>query len=238
MDCFDNKFINIGERNFYYRKQIDLCKKLVSKLYYRFISKNNLINNGGKKVFYALHFEPEMAVLPMGGDFYDQFEVLKNLSNELKKNDILYIKEHPWTFDYNRIPGIIRELSFYNSLKKKGNVVFLDDRVNTSEIISSVDLVVTLSGTVGWEAFLKKIPVLYYGHAWYGGLPNVYKYNNESIYRILDALRSDLPKINYSKIFDVLSEKVHNVSVKMMLDSKMEYDEKSVELKTLIEKVI
>ena len=156
-----------------------------------------------------MHFEPELAVYPLAGENFNQFEIIKELSSKLGDKGIIYIKEHPWVFDYSKPKGIIRQKHFYEGLINLKNVKILDYTADVSKLIDEMDLMVTLTGTIGWEAFLKKIPVLYYGYPWYASLPCTTKYYEDmDIEDYINQCMNKFPYIDYKKIYENMKSSV------------------------------
>jgi hypothetical protein len=232
----NKKFIPLSERLYHLHIIKTTLLRAWNKHRYQKLTIPNISKTSGLNIFFGLHFEPELAVYPMAGENNDQYQIIKTLSDKIGSDGVIYIKEHPWIFDYSKTQGINRGKNFYINLSKMKNVKLLDYRLPTSEIFPKIDLVVTLTGTIGWEAFLQNIPVLYFGIPWYGGMPCSQNYHpNIDINRFVNDCAQMKDKIDYKGIFEFLNTNIYDVSVKMKVNSETEYHNKSVLLKDIIE---
>lgn len=231
-----NKFIPLSDRKYHFEVIVRTIIRFFKKRFYKSIV-NDIIDEKMFKVLYAMHYEPELAVYPLAGKNNNQFSVIKDLSNKIGDKGIIYVKEYPLVFSYSRPNGVFRENDFYIKLLDLKNVRFLDYKPPTANYISKMDLIVSLTGTIGWEAFLQKKPIIYYGFAWYGGgLPCTIQYYNDI--DIVDYINfcSEIRKtINYKNIHSVLNSQIANVDVKLEYSNEQENISKAQSLKTLIE---
>lgn len=120
-----------------------------------------------KYVVHFLHYQPEATTCP-GGDIYvDQklcVEVLlKNLPSDYK----IYVKEHPHQFLRYRIGHAGRMRDLYDDLVKDDRVRLISTEEDTFRLIQHAVAVSTITGTVGWEAMVRKKPVIAFGICWY-----------------------------------------------------------------------
>jgi capsule polysaccharide export protein KpsC/LpsZ len=96
----------------------------------------------------------------------------------------------------------------------------------------------TLTGTIGWEAFLEKIPVISFGFPWYGGIPCVQKYTKQlNIMEFQEETRFKFEKIDYEAIYNRLVNTLSDVSVKSECESYEKYIEFARRLQTMIERL-
>lgn len=124
-----------------------------------------------KYIFYALHFDPEASIMARAR-FSNQLSVIKQLSQSLPKNWVLYVKEHPNQFKLSR-PGFwfyllsihkYRTKDFYKEILKFDNVHFLKYKVKSQEIIESSEAVSTINGSIASEALIFNKPLILFGH--------------------------------------------------------------------------
>ncbi len=124
-----------------------------------------------KYIFYALHFDPEANTMARAR-FSNQLSVIKQLSQSLPKDWILYVKEHPDQFKLNK-PGWwfyllsihkYRTKDFYKELLKFDNVNLLKHKVKSQEIIESAEAVSTINGSIASEALIFKKSLILFGH--------------------------------------------------------------------------
>ncbi len=80
-------------------------------------------------------------------------ELIIQIARALPAGYILYVKEHPHN------PGDLNLLEL-RQIAKEQNVKVVKPWVSSQYLIQQSELVVTIEGTAGWEAFLSKKPVL------------------------------------------------------------------------------
>ncbi len=118
--------------------------------------------------FYPLHFEPEIALSLFAPFYNNQLWLAKQIGRSLPMNYKLYIKEHPAMFGN-------RPRRFYTELKKIPNVKLIKPSVISFEILRRAKIVITITGTPGWEAMLLQKPVITFGDTFYNALEVVKK---------------------------------------------------------------
>ena len=108
-----------------------------------------------KYLLFPLHLNPEYSTLVQGGLLQDQLVIIELLAKSIPSDWIVYVKEHPAT-----IMAKLRPRNFYKKINDIPNVEIapIDSDVHT--IISNSEMVVILTGTSGWEAILRGIPVI------------------------------------------------------------------------------
>ena len=119
-----------------------------------------------KYAFYPLQYEPEMTLLLFAPFYTDQLWVIKQVAKSLPVDHLLYVKEHPSMFGY-------RTRRYYKELKKIPNVRLISPSVTGFDLMRKSKLVVTISGTGGWEALAFEKPVIIFSEIFYGSLPMV-----------------------------------------------------------------
>jgi len=121
---------------------------------------------------FALHYQPESTSMPRGGVFHDQLYVLELLSKYLPEDWNIYIKENPKQFNPLGEGATCRLLRFYRDAKKFPRVSFLPVDYNPFTLIDRAKAVITVAGTMGWEAMVRKKPVICFGQSWYESFSN------------------------------------------------------------------
>ena len=97
--------------------------------------------------------QPESSIDVWGREFSDQNKVIREISERLKKNEVLYIKPNPKSsFEINT--ELIKFIS------ERENVIALNSNVKMGEIFDSVDLFVNVVGTIAIECILSGKPVV------------------------------------------------------------------------------
>jgi capsule polysaccharide modification protein KpsS len=116
---------------------------------------------------YYLHYEPDLSTYVWSNNYVDQLHLLKILSNNLPSGTKLVVKEHP-------LSKLIRPSSFYNEINKLSNVILIDSNNYSYGLILNSKGVITLTGSVGYEAWLLGKPVMVFGNVFYDNFKDVY----------------------------------------------------------------
>ena len=109
-----------------------------------------------KYVFLPLHAEPEISLSVYARYHLDQVNFVQNIALSLPYNYKLIVKDHP------RNKGR-RPYSFFKRLSNIQSVTMMDYDADSRLIIDECDVVVMLSGFVGFEALLRNKPVVCFG---------------------------------------------------------------------------
>lgn len=121
-------------------------------------------------VYVPLHLQPEMTTSSLGGIYRDQALLIEVLHNILPEGWRIYVKENPKQGSY------ARGRMFFERLARVPSVVFVPAAADTGVLTRNAKVVATVTGTAGWEAIQKGIPVVAFGAAWYRSLPGVHSY--------------------------------------------------------------
>jgi hypothetical protein len=159
---------------FFGRLLINRFQKHTLTKYYKNISiKPNLKI---KYLYFPLHFQPEATTNPLGGIFMDQFMAIKLIQSLLPKDVLLYVKEHPtyWRSDLVEGMHLVRSKKKYQEIFELENVHFVDITSNPYELILNSLGVITITGTVAFEAFGFNKPAIVLGNYFYNQLANAY----------------------------------------------------------------
>ena len=142
----------------------------INREIYRLVPKvsfdDNLANSDF--IFLALHKQPEASIDVIGRYYEDQYLNIVNTWRALPDGWRLLVKEHS-----NAVGD--RSWHFYHKLRRLRNVVLVDEAANSHDIIRSSRAVVTVSGTVAYEAALMGIPSLTFGNVFFNRLPGCRK---------------------------------------------------------------
>lgn len=92
----------------------------------------------------------------------------REIADCLPVGSYLYVKEHTSGFG-------VRKKDFYLEIKSHPNIRMINPYEDTIDLIKHCKAVITLGSTVGFEAFLLKKPVFYYGEPWYRYFPGFSK---------------------------------------------------------------
>ncbi len=119
-------------------------------------------------VFFGLHYQPEASTLVWAPFYVDQPSLVERIAKSLPVGQRLYVKEHP--FAVGR-----RSLAEYRRLRRIPQVKLISPYVDSHSLIQKASCVVTINGTVGWEAMMYEKPVVTFGRGFYSatGLASV-----------------------------------------------------------------
>ncbi len=104
-------------------------------------------------VFVGLHKQPEASIDVFGRYYEDQLVNIKNIWRNLPHDWQLIVKEHT-----NAVGD--RSLAFYQELDALRNLHFVHESTNSWTLINQAKLVVTVTGTIAYEAALMQVPSL------------------------------------------------------------------------------
>jgi hypothetical protein len=114
--------------------------------------------------FFPLHKEPEVTMLVYSRPWLNQIEVVRNIARSLPAGMTLLVKEHPVAVGY-------RPLSYYRRLLEIPNVALAAPDLTSREVLRHAKLVAIISGSIGLEAIMLKIPVVALGNVPFAFLP-------------------------------------------------------------------
>ena len=184
-----------------------------------FIDKNfeYEIDNDENFVYFPLQVEPERS-LNIDAPFYvNQLEIIKNISKSLPVGYKLFVKEH-----YGQIFRNWREIKYYKEIMSLPNVKLIHHSIKPEEIIKKCKLVLSISGTSGFEAALYEKPSIVFADVNYESL--------ESVNRVKQI--EDLPNL----IRNTLKQKVNLLELNKFISrieiDSFEFDE--IELQNII----
>lgn len=146
-------------------------------------------------LFFALHYQPERATAPLAGLLGDQILILELLARHLPKGWRILVKEHPWQLQPMSRGELSRPSWFYDEIAAIPGVELVPLSYTSEALIRKARAVVTATGSAGWEALCRGIPVLLFGRSWYASCPGVFHVSTEEDCRTgLDAIaRGETP---------------------------------------------
>lgn len=164
--------------------------------------------------FFALHLEPEVALLLQAPFVTDQLYVVRQMARSLPVGYTLYVKDHPQMVPF-------RPRAYYKELKKIPNVRLLNPTIISFDIIKNAKLVTTITGSVIWEGLLLGKPAISFGHQFYNALSmvkyvpemeklpylvkeqlNNFKYNEEEILHYMAAMIADSAELRFTYLWE------------------------------------
>jgi len=146
-----------------YRKQLPDLRQLIWPFANKLLDYSGTFElpiRGEKYVYFPLHVNPEVSTSYYGKWYVNQLELIENISRSIPADYMLYVKEHP--FNYSS-----RSLYFRKQIKKFPNVRLISPHANSMELTKRSGLVLTITGTTGWEAILLQKPVITFGDVYY-----------------------------------------------------------------------
>jgi hypothetical protein len=151
-------------------------KKNLKKYYEKNVENPNYED---KYIFLPLHYQPEMTSNPSGDIFVDQMLCIDILTKGIPTNYKIYVKEHKAQF-YSHTEGhTSRNKDFYDDLLKYPNVKLVPLEEDVFKLITNSIAVATVTGTAGWEAIVRKKPVIIFGLSWYEAFDGVIKIRSQ-----------------------------------------------------------
>lgn len=124
-------------------------------------------------VFFPLQYEPESALLFGSGEYRNQINAIEAIVRLLPDGWSLLVKENPLQ------TGFARSEAFFLRLRQLPQVHFVADGTSSLEMIRASRLVMTLTGTAGYEALLEGRASVHFGLPWYHGLPGTHRYSED-----------------------------------------------------------
>ena len=157
-------------RNFSWSDYLSTHFRYISKVkkiesYYNSIAKKDIPNK--KFIYVSLHLQPERSTNPEGGHFDDQALMIKIISQSVPAGWCILVKEHPKQFKYDLRTLHARSISFYRSIERLDNVIFIESNFEQDVLIKKSEITATVSGSVGWESLLQKKPSLIFSENWH-----------------------------------------------------------------------
>ncbi|MCX6809785.1 MAG: hypothetical protein NTZ65_03515 [Candidatus Berkelbacteria bacterium] len=169
------KKINWGSLVSYNWKQLAIGRN-VTNIYHNFYYRRHSVypDLDKKYIYVPLHYQPELTTSPLADVFVDQRLIVQMLSKYLPDNMYLYVKEHPIQNSF------CRSIEFYKDILQTKNVVLVRKDSDSFDLIKHCVAVATSTGTPGWEALFRGIPVLMFGSYIYQFADGVYKIKTNS----------------------------------------------------------
>lgn len=118
---------------------------------------------GTEYVYFPLHLDPEASTLVYSPYHTNQLAVIEALSKQIPLSSHLIVKEHPVMLGQ-------RPTDFYRQIDAMPNVTIINPDTSSDVVIKSASIVVTITGTAGWEAILLGKPAIIIGSVPYTGI--------------------------------------------------------------------
>jgi hypothetical protein len=111
-------------------------------------------------VLFGLHLQPESSTLVRGQFFQNMLAVAQNAALSLPAGFRLYVKEHDVMYGQ-------RPLEFFRALRRIPNVVVVSPYESGPHLVRQAAAVVTVTGTLGWDAALLGKPAIVLGESFF-----------------------------------------------------------------------
>ena len=138
------------------------------------------ISSSKKNIYIPLQMFPE-ATIDYACESLESINYYKILFTFIKKNHKkfnVFLKEHP------NIVGQ-RPSKFSEIIKKDKRITVLPTFTNSNYILEKIDCVLVWTGTVGFEALIRGIPILTFGKPYYASGKRFLKINQKTSSRII-----------------------------------------------------
>jgi hypothetical protein len=153
------------------------------------IFKQNL-RSGARKIFIALHVQPESTPDFVSMFHADQLKVVELISQTAPFDVEIYVKEHP------NVLSMRNPVKLFKLLMEK-NIKLLPRNQGAFDIIKEFDCVVTIAGTVAMQAAMNGIPTLIFSDIFFKELPNVI--DARKFLSVSEAIEAAFNSINSTK---------------------------------------
>lgn len=124
---------------------------------------------------FALHYEPERTSIPEGLPIQFQAEAVLAARRLLPPHVRLLVKEHSSQYSSSLRGFAGRSPLFYDFLERIDGVIVLPPRASLTDMVPEATVVFTLTGTAAIESVFRGVPVGYFGHPWWEGMPGTIK---------------------------------------------------------------
>lgn len=181
-----------------------------------------------EKIVYPLHYEPEATLLYFAPKFSDQVDTIQRIAQNIPLNSVLVVKEHPAQKRY------LLSQKFQRLKRKNSNVVYLPAEIPSFELITNAQAVITITGTLGWEALVMEKPVFLLGNTFYDKHPQVTKL--DYIENLRHFLMQDFKTPNPKDTFDYLCKVMSYVHEGTYFGKNRDTDENTQKVIKSIEK--
>ena len=163
---------------------------------------NHELKKGEPFIYFPLQLEPERTIQVPAPYYTNQLEVIRNIAKSIPIGYRLCVKEHP----AQKLNGW-RSSSFYKEILKMPNVEMYHPSISNNIMIENCELVITITGTSGFEAVINQKPAIILANTTYSQISAVYQLKNfgelsTSIKKMLKVKPKLEEIINYTKMIE------------------------------------
>jgi hypothetical protein len=169
-----------------------------------------------KYVYFPFQYQPEATTSPLGNEFENFNLVIERVLRELPNNYNLYVREHPSY--WHRLSSTdkisdYRSFDFYKKLTKNTRIKLISHKENHQALIRNSQFVVTVTGTVAFEAFGMNKKVLMFGDYIYALMPNTIRINKmDGSFNIIELLKEKNLSTEFIATLEALSKVSYTIS--------------------------
>ena len=207
------------------KNELELLFKRSSR--YKFLNKVSIkkIKKNEKFIYFALHCEPERALLLPAPFYTNQLSVIQNVAKSIPTGYKLYVKEHP----AQRIFGW-RDQKRYEEILQLPNVDLIHPDVSNNDLLKNCSLTISIGGTSCLEAAFFNKPSIVFADVIFLILSSVIKIDNptELPGKIQSLLNTevDINDLNkYVQTIENLSFQVHLRKMQNDMKHRFYYDD-------------
>lgn len=167
---------------------------------------------GSSFALLGLHFQPERTSVPEG-DYALAFQgdAVLLARKFVPIQTALVVKEHESQIDPRRKGHLGRSAFFYQLVSTLPNTQMIGGAVRTIGQLGRAECVLTVTGSIGIEAALNRVPVVFFGQPWWSGLPGTRLYDSSLHYEtVVKSLKTENTS---EKVQDFLRTRVLEKSI-------------------------
>lgn len=171
-----------------------------------------LLDHDAHYAIFALHYEPERTSIPEGLPIQFQAEAVIAARRLLPEDVTLLVKEHSSQYSSSLRGFAGRSPLFYDFLEGVNGVVLLPPSASMTDMVPEATVVFTLTGTAAIESVFRGVPVGYFGHPWWEGMPGTIKISDSTSFDEVIARKASASDANLFLLNLVLDQAVPGVA--------------------------
>jgi len=158
------------------------------------------IDKNSFSVLYPLHLQPEANIDVWGRKRRDQLKTVKEISENLIKGQLLYVKPNPKS-KYELSDELLDFVS------TKSNIKMIHHGVSMDSIFKDLDLFITVNGTIALECIFANKPILTLVDVFFNNASNcLFLKNIKSLQKHIGRIiENDFPKLKDNQKLDFLN---------------------------------
>lgn len=180
-----------------------------------------------KYVYIPLAFQPEQTTCPSGGVFDDQLLLVETVAASLPDGWSVYVKEHiPQWYPHHTETHMYRYPGYYRQMADMPNVRLVPAETSPTELTRCAQAVAVVTGTTGFEAVVRGIPSLVFGHIWYNRCEGVFRVSSvsecrEALQTIAKGYQVNQERVlQYLKAMESVSIKAKHYKIRNYIENK------------------